>query len=485
MKDKKTVQAASAATDETEYNIKLKPILGIHPGMYLTVIYSMILLAIFFFLLIYPGIKNPVAALIVKTEPKGAAIRVNDVYMGISGGKIIVPGGTSVIEAVMPGFESASAVREIPGSVFGSLFFPRSYKIEFVLKPAGAAAALANYAADYAAWSFGGEPTEAWQIPMSLSEGAYRIGREQEAGNREELQRILAASSRFTVTRAALRDLIRAKLLLDNYGNSPSPAAVIGSISDVLGFLSENPGSAFWLSRLLPAENASALRTSAWAGNEYDTETEFFPDFDQPQRMARFTLSGLNFTYMGAGRLLSRGIASAHRPLGRSVYLNSFYVSDNPVPRSLFETFLSEKPEWREHFTEFYSDEIAFHPDTHPANVITGITWLASDAFCKWLTERLPPSMANMEIRLPTEDEWEYASLSITNMQNPGWEWCADPYAPLNFIKAQNEAIQAVGSPERSIRGRTSALSAETRASLPPDFSSPYVTFRPVIAERR
>ena len=466
--------------DENEDQVKLKPIIGIRPGVYLTVIYSIILLVIIFLLLVNPGLKSPAAALIVKTEPAGAAIRVNDIFMGSSGSKIIVPGGTHTITAVMPGFEDENAVHEIKGRVFGSRFFPRPYKIEFTLKTTDPAAAFALYAADFAAWSFGGEPTEAWQIPMSLSEGAYRTGR-QAAEKNEELQQILLAASRYAVTKVALRDLIRAKALLDNYGNAPSPLTLIGSISDVLVFLSANPGSAAWLSRLIGGDTAFEIRNSEWAENEYDAQTDFFPDFEAAQLTSRINVIGMNFTGLRAGRLLNKGPASTHRPFGHNIYIESFLVAETPVSRTLFYTFLNENPRWREHHIEYYPDEIAFLPETSGTEFITGITWYAANAFCEWLTGRLPSSIAGMEVRLPTEDEWEYASLSIGNMRGLGWEreWCADPYAPLNFINAPYEAIQIVGSPEYSIRGR------EQRASLPPDFSSPFVTFRPVIAAKR
>jgi hypothetical protein len=456
--------------------------MGIRPGIYLTVLYSIILLAVIFFLLMFPGIKTPMAALIVNTEPAGAAIRVNDVYMGLSGSRIIIPKGTHTIEVVMPGFETIQAVHTIPGRVFGSLFFPRSFKIDFVLKTTDPIAAFTIAAADFATWSFGGEPSEAWQIPMSLSEGAYRIGPYIDS---EQFHQILLAASRFAVTRAALRDLVRAKILLDNYGNAPSPLTLIGSVTDIISFLSEKPGSAAWLSNLLQPGIASVIRASAWANNEYEAETDFFPDFDSPSGLARFQLAGLNFTGKNAGRLLSGGIASIFRPFGHNININYFMISETPVPRSLFETFLNENPEWAEHLTNYFPDEINFNPvDAYNRAAVSGVTWYAANAFCKWLTERLPPSMADMEVRLPTEAEWEYAALSIDNMNNAGWEWCADPFAPLQFINAPQKAINAIGSAERTLRGRQSAGAVGSRASLPPDFSSPFVTFRPVIAQK-
>jgi len=464
-----------------EDQIKLEPIAGIRPGVYLTAIYSFILLVILFFLLILPGLKNNGAMVVVKTEPQGAAVRIDGVYMGVSGSRIFVPKGTHTIETVLPGFNSESAVHQIPGRVFGSLFFPRLYPVTFTLKPPDPVSAFTLYAADFAEWSFMGEPTSAWQIPLILSEGAYRTG----PANDPAMQEILLAASRFTVTRAGLRDLLRAKILMDNSGLSPSPAGLLGSISDILSFLSENPGSAEWLSGLLPSKYAEAIGASAWS-NEYKTDRFTFSGLGITVPAARrLELSGLRFTGISEG-YIGGGRGTLHRMLSiRRV--KAFMISENPVPRSLFETFLNENPEWREHKTDYFPEQLYSYPaETFPRDVITGVTWFAAEAFCKWLTTRLPASMAGMEARLPAEIELELAGIAygVGNMPGSGWEWCADPFAPLQFITASPEAVQAVGSPERNIRGRPSSAAEQARSSLPPELSSPFVSFRPVIAER-
>jgi len=452
--------------NENDIEVKLKPIAGIRPGVYLTALYSLILLFILFSFLLFPGLKNPGVMLVVTTEPAGAAIRVNDIYRGVSGSRIFVPKGTHTIEAVMPGFEGESAVHEIPSRLFGSLFFPRIYKVEFTLKTTDPAAAFAHYAADFAAWTFMGEPTAFWQIPMSLSEGAYRVGPNKEAN--EELQEILKASASFAVTQAALRDLIRAKILLDNSGNAPSPTALLGSISDVMAFFSENP-DAVQLTNLLTGETAAKIEDSDWYKSLHKKHTLLSPNDVLLRR------------YLGGARPRQiAGVTFVDIEIG-----GSFFISENPVNRSLFETFLNENPEWREHKTDYVSDEIIGHPIEINRNNITGITWYAAEAFCKWLSLRLPASMSDMEIRLPTEKEWSNASYVVNNMNSPGWEWCANPYAPLDFITVSPEAAELVGSPERSLYGKALNASSSGRASLPPDLSSPFVTFRLVAAPKK
>ncbi|MDR2953122.1 MAG: formylglycine-generating enzyme family protein [Treponema sp.] len=432
-----------AQQPETEDRVKLKPFLGVRPGIYLAVLYSILFLLIFFLILILPGLRKHEALIQLKTEPFGAALRVDGIYRGTSTDKIFVSKGLHTLEAALPGFETKSMTREIPGRVFGSLFFPLRYPVEFTLKSNDPARAFADAAADYAAWSFGGEPTGTWQIPLSLSEGAYRIG----PSYNPALAELLAAAARFTVTRAALRDLIRAKTLLDNGGLSPSPASIANSVSGILQFLSENAGSADWLSSLLPPESASVIKKSNWRNN-YGGFAGGSAVPQAPLPAMRLELAGLSF-----------------------VSANGIMISENQVPQPVYDAFLEENPQWKEDADPDFFPQTDITPEG-----VTGVSWFAADAFCKWIGKELPSSMAGWEARLPTEAEWDSAAGLA---EADGWEWCQDPYVPLPFIKTKPGAAKAVGSPERSLRGRAYP---ETRASLPPDFSSPFVSFRPVIA---
>jgi hypothetical protein len=406
------------------------------------VLYSALLLFFLFLILVLPGLRKPGALILLKTEPAGAALRVDGTYMGTSADTIFVSKGPHALEAALPGFESEKTTREIPGRVFGSLFFPLRYSVEFTLKTNDPAGAFAEAAADYAAWSFGGEPTGTWQIPLSLSEGAYRAG----PSFNPALAELLTAAARFTVTRAALRDLIRAKIFLDNGGLSPSLASIASSVSDMLLFLSENAGSADWLSGLLPPESASLIKASNWHKNRQDAPVSAIPQARPTVR--QMELSGLSF-----------------------ISANGIMISENQVPQSIFDIFLNENPQWREEV------DIDYFPKTeNTPSGVTGVSWSAARAFCQWIGNSLPASMADWETRLPTEAEWD----SVKNLiETTGWEWCADYYVPLPFIKVSPSATEAVGSPERSLR---SWAYLETRASLPPEYSSPFVSFRPIIA---
>jgi formylglycine-generating enzyme required for sulfatase activity len=500
----------SENTPAPEDQVRLRPFLGLKPGVYLAVIYAAVLLIVLFFILLYPGLRRPGSIVALKTEPAGAALRVDGLYMGTAPDNIFVSRGRHTFEVVLPGFTGERIERNIPGRLFASALVPRRVPLEVKLNCPDPAAAFAAAAADYAAWTFGGEPTVSWQIPQSLSDGAYQIGGQGLAP--AAAQEILKASARFAVTHAALRDLLRAKALVDNGGLPPSPLSLARSAADIAAVLSQNPAGAAWLADALPPDSAALLIASAWYQKQLAAfaETTAAESLSPPPDKARagaapparqLRVGGLLFTGISGGTL-AQGEPFPHR-----VPVSAFMICGVEVPAPAWADFLDATPQWRadqrdaliqrQLVTGDYLADDGVADERRARETETGVTavsWYAADAFCAWLSGKLPPAMADYEVRLPTEAEWEYAAKSarqwdaagIRDMEGGSWEWCADPYAPRCFLAAAPEAVAAVGSPERSVRGGSwlNAAGPETRASLPPEFCSPVVSFRPVIARK-
>ena len=500
------------AVTEHDDRVKLKPFLGLRPGVYLAAIYGAIIVIILFCVLLLPGITNPGAMVVFTSEPAGAALRVDDVYAGTSPCRVFVPKGRHVLETVLPGFAPEAAEHDIPGRIFASKLFPRRYDVSVSLSAADPAAVLAAAAADYAAWSFGGEPTPSWQMPLSLSDGVYRIGSDA-AG--EAAAGVLAAAARFAVTRAALRDLVRAKTLADSGGLPASPLSLVRSVAEITAHLSGNPNSAAWLASTLPADSAAVLISSEWYQHQLAGYADLMAQESLspvPEQTAnspgmppasQVRVNGLLFTALG------RGTLAMGEPFPHRVDIAPFMICTIEVPSPAFADFIDANPQWhpsrRESLeeqglvtAEYIADFGGVPVGGNRPGVGQGaVSWHAAQAFCQWLTLRLPAAYSEWEVRLPTEAEWEYAIKSVRRWgASPGvffpdgvWEWCADPYSPLPFLDAPQDAIAAVGSPERAVRGSSwlnvaGAANQETRAFLPPASSSPFVMFRPVIARK-
>ncbi|MCL2093145.1 MAG: SUMF1/EgtB/PvdO family nonheme iron enzyme [Treponema sp.] len=460
-----------------EDRVRLKPIIGMEPGRYLAILYGLALLLILFILLLYPGLSRPGSVILVRSEPWGAAIILDGAYMAASPAEIFAPRGQRQLELRLPGFEPAQVQLEVGGRVFASRFFPRREELHLSLQSINPAEALIQAAEEFAAWSLAGEPNVVYQIPLSLSEGVYRLAPAAlDPAIREAMGQTLAASARFTLTRGALRDLSRAKILLDSGGISPSPISLLGSAGDLLSYLEANPRAALALAELLRGEEEALLRRSPWYAQA---------QISAPVQAGPVPASG---AVIQAGPLAFRFV-----PSDSSLSPGPFYISRDIVSIAAWEAFLEEEPHWGQDNMADLLDlglvsheylELIFYPG-RPSEEISAVSWHAAAAFCNWLSSSLPPGFESWELRLPTEAEWEYAARAGAIAYGDFWEWCAEPFAPLSYLKIPPGTREF--SPERPLRGGSwinspGSVDLETRASLPPHFSSPFVSFRPVIA---
>jgi hypothetical protein len=407
---------------------------------------------------------------------------VDGITLGSTPEEVFINRGAHRVELVLPGFKGAALELEVPGRRVFSLFIPRRLTVQETLTSPDALGVVTAAAADYTAWSFTGEATSAYQIPLSLSEGVYRGGPSLEGAQREEAAELIRAAARVTMSQASLRDLGRAKLLLDNGGLAPSPVSLSRSASDIMSWLSASPQAGIWLAGLLPPEAAAQVRNSPWgqAREEPPAQVERL-DRD---RTAPLEIEGLRFYPVSTGTA------------GEEV----LYYSEAPVNSTVWGSFVQARPRWAITNLEGLREQGLVNGDylitagdsaARREDPQTGISWYAAAAFCQWLGGGLPPGFEGWEVRLPRETEWEYAAPLLAgaapaNSGGPSnrvglWEWCADPYAPIRLFPAGEGAVEALSSPERSLRG---AHRPDSRGSLPPGFCSPYVGLRPFIARQ-
>ncbi|MCL2479023.1 MAG: PEGA domain-containing protein, partial [Treponema sp.] len=274
MPEKKNSQQEIDQNIIEEDKVRLKPFLGMRPGVYLALIYGFVLVLLIFFITIYPGLSKPGTVLTVKTEPQGAAIRLDGIYQQAAPADIFIPKGKHTIEIVSPGFTDYSQEITAGSSVFCSLFFPKRDSIYAELKSTDPEDAFKNAASEYAAWSFYGEATAANQVPLVLSDGAYRLGKYgSDPAVKAGMQGTILGAARFAVTRSCMRDLLRAVFLVDSQGQSPSPVTLLGSLENAVGYLEKNPQTALWLADTLTGEAASRITNSAWYKNAAMAQT--------------------------------------------------------------------------------------------------------------------------------------------------------------------------------------------------------------------
>jgi hypothetical protein len=499
--------------------VRLPMIFGIKPGKYLAALYLFAVLALLFFVLVFPAMVSRGSFVTFTSEPAGAAVRVDDVYFGATPCTIFIAEGPRVFDFVLPGFNRFRVEKELGAGGFASLLFPRRIAVHAELDEKEPLAALTLGAVSAAEWSFTGENAEMYQTPLSLSEGAYRSAPVDSRAAEE----IIRAAARFTSTRAYLKDLLRAKFLAGNCGNSPSMFKAAVSIAEMAAFIADNTAFACALAEVL-GEDAKPLLESEWYRKNV-IDNIFPPQIPEIERQS-LNQAGLlsqadllyepvfggNLTVLGIRFVeIREGIFRGNTDFDCKIPVESYFIAANEVSDGEWAVFLAENPEWQEENTAALAEKRLVNlqymakPDdkAYPTPTVSGISWYAADAYCRWLTSKLPPSLSGWEVRLPSEIEWEYAAKGtvkgldgrrITRMTQENeaegqaglWEWCGDPFVPVYFLSASGESIAAVSSPKRSVRGGSwvnpaRTVNPETRAGLVPWSCSPFVSFRPVI----
>ena len=457
--------------------VTLPVILGIKPPVYLGVLYGIAVLMVLFLIFVNPGLSKPGSIGIFTSEPQGAAVRIDDVTLGYTPCKIFIPKGKHTLEFVLPGFTGDKQEVEVTGRLFASLFFPSKISVTGNLVCQDPVGALAGSALEYMYWAASGEPTEGFQNPLSLSEGIYRVGP-------------LAKNS---VTREAMQGI------LDNSGISPSSLTVLHSLRYMVSRIAKSHGSSYWLAEILPGKAADTLMQSAWS-----KQTTGFPGsansaVDISLRLpASLNLEGMYFILINPGYLEKYGQREIIAPM---------LVARFPVSREAWDIFTAENTEWeainRENLVKrgLAGEEYLYTVETpgYPEPAVPGISWHAAKAYCAWLNTKLPAALPGWEIRLPSEVEWEYAVRQTELDTGLLWEWCDDPYAPLDFFPVHEETLAVFEkaalpsksySIERLLRGGSwinpsGSTGIESRGSLPPETSSPFVGFRPVIVPKQ
>ncbi len=89
---------------EIRVEVHLKPFLGIRPGVYLTILYALLALAVLFFLFFYKGLREQGTYLRVTSLPAGASVSVDGQYAGSSPCEILVKKGTAAHRGLPPVF---------------------------------------------------------------------------------------------------------------------------------------------------------------------------------------------------------------------------------------------------------------------------------------------------------------------------------------------------------------------------------------------
>lgn len=516
-------------------SVKLKPVLGIPPTTYVPALLALAVLLVLFLILVRPGIQNNGALVTFESVPEGASVLVDGVRRGATPLTVFVERGARRVTLRRPYFRERSFEVQVPGRVFGSLIVPRRITVSRSLEAADTRLRAAAAAREFNRWAMVGEANAQYQFQPVLSQAVTDLtaaGAEAES----DVTALLDHAVRDVHTEALLKDYLRAASLAAGDGRAFTGVQALAMLADVASRLEEDPALAYLASAALPDEQSNRFEQASW----FDRTTgalvtemlaateEGGPDLPES---ARFTVAGQTFIEVPARRFVM-GLqtpdgdeAALARPHVAEV--ERFFMMETEVTRRLYQRFVRERPRWgpgaREDlvaaglatsdYLRDWDGASAAGASTRPVRFVS---YHAARAFCSWLTEQLPPALSGFEARLPTEAEWEWAAtlnasdgypavfadaaistplpvgssepgrLGIYDLLGNVWEWTGDWYHPGAYLVEDDPAFPGT---QRVVRGGSWAndrrsITTASRGAQPPEWSTAFLGFRPVIAER-
>ncbi|HUW70693.1 MAG TPA: SUMF1/EgtB/PvdO family nonheme iron enzyme [bacterium] len=509
MNDEKTI----TQRDIDDATVRLKPLFGVQPGRYLAALYAALLLLLLFLILVYPGLSHPGTLYSVKADPPGSAIFIDGVYAGFAPRDVFVPAGAHQLSLGRPGFATHSEDLQVKGRVFASLFFKPRAAFVASLSPLRAYDAYDQMAAgiaDFAAWALVGTPSEAYQVPLPLSDAAVAasIAPDQLASSAG----LAGAALSYASNAQSVRDAARAVCIAYGGSATVSPVSMGALVGRLSSEIAADPAMLIAFASSVPP----GLRDRITASDLYKraiADIEASAAASAPARvLGTASRAGFSMVRFASGTAAIRAGTSA----SAVVAVAEFELATTEITVGQFREFIRANPSWAPSAVETLkanglatSSYLSGFDAAADDDVLKNVSRPTADAYCAWLSSRAP---AGYHFSIPTEAQWSYAasasgvsaargavlfSPAISGPAKPAtlpsdaaglkgmlgnvWEWCADSYAvnPASGIAARTH----FPSPEGIVRGgswanRDDLVNILSRGPMRISECSPYLGFR-------
>ena len=161
-------------------DVKLKNFLGMKPGKYLFILYSILLAAILFFLLVYPGLKNSGSVVVFSSDPELTSVWSGTTYVGATPCKAFFPKGSYTIAFKKNGFEVKEVSIQVKGRIFFSRFIPKKLKVNAQLELTQPDAIIQNAYTEFATYGLINSFSERYQPQPVLTEAVKDLAKYQD-----------------------------------------------------------------------------------------------------------------------------------------------------------------------------------------------------------------------------------------------------------------------------------------------------------------
>lgn len=534
-----SAEAAEAADLERAAQVRLRPVLGIPPGAWLTVIYGLTALLALFLALLYPGLRAPGGRIEVTATPRNVTVSLDGRFAGATPLAVDAAPGAHDLQLARAGFTPERRRVEVSPRVVGTLIVRNRIAVHADLDLIDGAEVARRRVAEFAA---------APHVTGIIDDAGGALARAAPADRYAFLRDVLP----FIDRRQALGALVRAAAAAEAGGGPVTPQTARRLFDRFLQLDRDYPGLPLWLAAAAPdrlGERVAAERWHAEHGERYRQGLDSYPPPERPAAPpAAVVVAGIRFRPVPAGTLRMGG-DGGHQPHLRSVA--PFLMAETEVTNRQFARFAAAAPRWapeaaaalvRDGLAE--PTYLASWPGGAPApgtleHPVTHVSYHAAAAFAAWLNAAAAGAdrpggsePGGSVVRLPTEAEWEWAArgglagrsyplgartggarlagqragagpgpvpasepngYGLYDLLGNVWEWTATWYAPASYLlwAGADPAPAAAGQPragaERVVRGGSWASERElirvhSRGAQEPAWATPYLGFRVVIA---
>ncbi len=390
------------------------------------------------------------------------------------------------------------------------MLFPPRASMSVTLVPVSGGVILEEGMRSYASWALSGSPSDAYQIPMVLSDTARAALVAPDSSKTAAVGHLAGAALSYALHAQSVRDAARATAML--YGGSAAMTpATLGRLVDLLtAELSIDPAMLPALVAALPPALETRLKAGAFY-NKTIARVEVM-SAGKPFAGSRLSFAGMDFVSMPAGT----AVIKAGAAMDAVVAVEPFYLASGETTVGDFRAFVAASPDWGASSARLlqsrglvdtdYLNGLAEADDT---DALRFISRPAAIAYCEWLSSKAP---AGYRFTLPTEAQWALAATSSGNSASTGailldsgargpaspfdlrydasglrgllgnlWEWCSDSFAA--HPAAGIDGRRLFASAEAVVRGgswanRSDLVSLVSRGPMPETACTAYLGFR-------
>lgn len=443
--------------------VKLKPLLGMEPGLYLTILYTLIILVVVFLVAFLPGILKGGKRVMFVSSVHPSVVRVNGTYIGSTPVEAWIDSGNHEATFIHDGASSGNVTFEVSHPVFLTWLFPRRQTVESG-ELLTTISAFRNYLRSQfdqlVAWSAVIDFDDHYHRPPLFVQAANTAVHTMPSGGETDLVEFFTQGINH-ITSSVMADDYEASLHILTENNllpTRDTDALIAYISRVKPLFSDTPAR-FSNGSLVEAERSPRMKSSL-----------------------KVPLDGVQaiegFSFAGGSTLIGRKDVTVYPGIHEKAIettVSPFSIASSEVTEYLWALFMRDNPYWaksniEELMVEGLVDE-RYLAGLYPAVAvpsrlpIRNISWYAAEAFVQWLS-----AVTGKTVFLPSQNQWEYAAQADADLSSMGgdlWEFTSDSFAPLERFTGITSTWESEYAPV-IVKGGSSVSETDTvdRASI-------------------